>query len=56
MPDDVANAVLFLASDRAAQIAGVVLPVDGGTAAGPPFAQTQLLMAQAQGQGGADAG
>jgi len=53
---DVANAVLFLASDRAAQIAGVVLPVDGGTAAGPPFAQTQLLLAKAQGRGGADAG
>ncbi|MGO8870873.1 MAG: SDR family NAD(P)-dependent oxidoreductase [Acidimicrobiales bacterium] len=53
---DVANAVLFLASERAAQIAGIVVPVDGGTAAGPPFAQTQLLLAQAQGQGGADAG
>jgi len=55
-PSDVADAMLFLASDRAAQIAGVVLPVDGGTAAGPPFAQTQLLLAQANGRGGADAG
>ena len=27
---DVANAVLYLASDRSAQITGVVLPVDGG--------------------------
>jgi NAD(P)-dependent dehydrogenase (short-subunit alcohol dehydrogenase family) len=27
---DVANAVIFLASDRAAFITGVVLPVDGG--------------------------
>ncbi len=35
-PDDVANAVVFLASDRAAQITGVVLPVDGGTTAGAP--------------------
>jgi NAD(P)-dependent dehydrogenase (short-subunit alcohol dehydrogenase family) len=53
---DVANAVLFLAGDHAAQITGIVLPVDGGTSAGPPFAQTQLLLAQAQGQGGTDAG
>jgi NAD(P)-dependent dehydrogenase (short-subunit alcohol dehydrogenase family) len=35
-PDDVADAVVFLASDRSAQITGVVLPVDGGTTAGPP--------------------
>ena len=35
-PSDVADAALFLASDRAAQITGVVLPVDGGTTAGPP--------------------
>ena len=34
-PNDVANAVLFLASDKAAQITGIVLPVDGGTTAGP---------------------
>jgi NAD(P)-dependent dehydrogenase (short-subunit alcohol dehydrogenase family) len=32
----VANAVLYLASDRSAQVTGVVLPVDGGTTAGPP--------------------
>jgi len=30
---DVANAVIFLASDRAAFITGVVLPVDGGQSA-----------------------
>jgi NAD(P)-dependent dehydrogenase (short-subunit alcohol dehydrogenase family) len=35
-PDDVADAVVFLAGDRSAQITGVVLPVDGGTTAGPP--------------------
>lgn len=29
-PDDVANAILFLASDAAAHITGVTLPVDGG--------------------------
>ena len=31
--EDVASAVLFLASDRARQITGVDLPVDGGWAA-----------------------
>ena len=30
-PHDVSSAVLFLASDEAAWITGVVLPVDGGT-------------------------
>ena len=33
---DVANAAVYLASDRAAQVTGTVLPVDGGTTAGPP--------------------
>lgn len=31
-PADVANAALFLASDEAAQVTGVILPVDGGAA------------------------
>ena len=46
-PEDVANAVVFLASERAAQITGVVLPIDGGTTAGPPLAQTKLIMSTA---------
>ncbi len=33
-PDDIARAVMFLASDEAAWITGVVLPVDGGLMAG----------------------
>lgn len=33
-PEDVANAVLFLASDEASWITGVALPVDGGLTAG----------------------
>ena len=33
-PDDIARAVIFLASDEAAWITGVVLPVDGGLMAG----------------------
>jgi NAD(P)-dependent dehydrogenase (short-subunit alcohol dehydrogenase family) len=33
---DVANAAVYLASDRSAQVTGTVLPVDGGTTAGPP--------------------
>ena len=43
-PEDVANVVAFLASEKAAQITGVVLPIDGGTTAGPPLAQTKLIM------------
>ena len=46
-PEDVANAVVFLSSDRAAQITGIVMPIDGGTTAGPPFAQTKLIMSTA---------
>jgi NAD(P)-dependent dehydrogenase (short-subunit alcohol dehydrogenase family) len=47
-PEDVANAVVFLSSDRAAQITGIVMPIDGGTTAGPPYAQTKLIMSTAR--------
>jgi NAD(P)-dependent dehydrogenase (short-subunit alcohol dehydrogenase family) len=46
-PDDVANAVVFLSSDRAAQVTGVVFPIDGGTTAGPSYEQTKLIMSTA---------
>ena len=36
-PRDVANAAVYLASDRSAQVTGIVLPVDGGTTAGRPM-------------------
>jgi NAD(P)-dependent dehydrogenase (short-subunit alcohol dehydrogenase family) len=47
-PEDVANAVVFLAGERAAQVTGIVLPIDGGTTAGPPLAQTRLILSTAQ--------
>lgn len=47
-PEDVANAVVWLAGDRAAQVTGIVLPIDGGTTAGPPLAQTGLIMSAAK--------
>jgi NAD(P)-dependent dehydrogenase (short-subunit alcohol dehydrogenase family) len=46
-PEDVANAVVFLSSDRAAQITGIVMPIDGGATAGNSMAQTRLIMSQA---------
>ena len=42
--EDVAEAAVFLASDRAAQITGVVLPVDGGTTAGAPASKLKYLL------------
>jgi NAD(P)-dependent dehydrogenase (short-subunit alcohol dehydrogenase family) len=43
-PADVAEAVLYLVSDRSAQITGIVVPIDGGTSAGPPVTQLRDLM------------
>ena len=36
VPDDIANAALFLASDEAAFVTGAVIPVDGGVTARMP--------------------
>jgi NAD(P)-dependent dehydrogenase (short-subunit alcohol dehydrogenase family) len=44
-PHDVAEAVLFLAGDRSAQITGIVVPVDGGTVAGRPVPELPKLQA-----------
>ena len=35
-PEDCANAALYLASDRSAQVTGLVINVDGGTSVGRP--------------------
>ena len=42
-PEDVAQTVLFLSSDRSAQITGTVLPIDGGITAGDPVNHLQEL-------------
>lgn len=42
-PRDVAQAALFLASDRSAQVTGINLPVDGGITAGDPVNHLQEL-------------
>jgi NAD(P)-dependent dehydrogenase (short-subunit alcohol dehydrogenase family) len=44
-PADVANAAIYLASERSAQVTGTVLPVDGGTTAGPPPIDPGSVMA-----------
>ena len=49
--EDVAEAAVFLASDRSAQITGIVLPVDGGTTAGPPVTQLKAMLGAAASQG-----
>jgi NAD(P)-dependent dehydrogenase (short-subunit alcohol dehydrogenase family) len=53
-PEDVANAVLYLASDRSAQVTGIVVPIDGGTTAGPPATQLRDLIGIAKGDSDAD--
>jgi NAD(P)-dependent dehydrogenase (short-subunit alcohol dehydrogenase family) len=47
-PRDVAEAALFLASERAAQITGVVLPVDAGITAGDPVNHAAQIIAARQ--------
>ena len=42
---DVAEAILYFASDRAAQVTGTVLPVDGGIVAGDPVNHLAAIMA-----------
>ncbi len=42
--EDVANAAVFLASERAAHVTGIVLPVDGGTTTGPPASQLKHML------------
>jgi NAD(P)-dependent dehydrogenase (short-subunit alcohol dehydrogenase family) len=44
-PTDVANAAVYLASERSGQVTGHVLPVDGGTTVGPPPASIGNVMA-----------
>jgi NAD(P)-dependent dehydrogenase (short-subunit alcohol dehydrogenase family) len=43
-PEDVAQAALFLCSARAAQVTGVLLPVDGGITAGDPVNHLQEII------------
>ncbi len=52
-PRDVAEAALYLASERSAQVTGLVLPVDGGTSVGAP---ADLLKEVLSGRGGSDVG
>jgi len=48
-PRDVANAALFLASERSAQTTGMVLPLDGGITVGAPTHRVmEILAAQAK--------
>ncbi len=42
-PADVAQTALFLCSDRAAQITGAIMPIDGGITAGDPVNHLQEL-------------
>jgi NAD(P)-dependent dehydrogenase (short-subunit alcohol dehydrogenase family) len=53
-PIDIAQAALFLGSDRSQQITGLIMPVDGGAAAGNVVNQMEEILAaraRAIGQG-----
>ena len=53
-PEDVAQVVLFMCSDRSAQITGTVLPVDGGITAGDPVNHlNDIMRARAEALAGA---
>lgn len=41
---DVAETVAFLAGDRSAQVTGVLIPIDGGTTAGPPPSLAKMML------------
>ncbi len=43
-PEDVAQAALYLASDRSIQVTGIVIPVDGGTSAGDAVNHVQQIL------------
>jgi NAD(P)-dependent dehydrogenase (short-subunit alcohol dehydrogenase family) len=43
-PRDVANAALYLASDRSAQVTGLLLPVDGGAVAGDTVNHLEAIL------------
>ena len=45
LPEDVAQAALFLASDRARQITGIAMPVEGGVTAGDPVNHLSDILA-----------
>lgn len=43
-PNDIAEAAVFLGSDRSAQITGLIMPVDAGATAGDPISQIQEIL------------
>ncbi len=47
-PDDVAQAALYLAGDRSAQVTGVTIAVDGGVTAGDPINHLQAIVSAQQ--------
>ena len=50
-PRDVAEAYLWFASDRSAQVTGVMMPVDGGTVAGQPPSVMRAVLEEAMRRG-----